>query len=183
MELVLQILVSSPSSSCRSVTPLQVSLAVSWAATLRRCHSQGTPPLLARFCTLANFIFNTCSTIFGAKKSLAGTLAAVMTGAAASYVFWSTYAARGDEADLSWLPGRLASTWHGLPSAPPTRLPRLPSPNSTLSLEALALVNGVTAGIAEAFDLWGLDDNFSLPVLFGLMSWAIMTGEAAMNSS
>lgn len=75
-----------------------------------------------------------CSTLFGAKKSLAGTIAAVVTGAVASYVFWSSYAARGDEGDLSWLPGRAASTWIGPKASAPTFLPQLPSPNRWGSL-------------------------------------------------
>lgn len=61
----------------------------------------------------------------------------------------------GDEHDLSWVPGRLASTWTGPVSVPATWLPRLPNPNSTLSFETLVLVCGLVAGLAEAVDVFG----------------------------
>ncbi|GAA6064035.1 hypothetical protein JCM10212_001461 [Sporobolomyces blumeae] len=116
-------------------------------------------------------------TLFGRSKSLAGTLAAMTTGSIASYVFWTRYATRGDELDLSWVPGRRGSTWTG----PANRAPwleygvgRLPNPNSTLDAVKLAVLNGGMAGLAEAIDFFGMDDNLSLPVLFGLFSWASM---------
>ncbi|SCV71869.1 BQ2448_4563 [Microbotryum intermedium] len=107
--------------------------------------------------------------LFGRMKSLAGTLAAVMTGTLAAYYFWGTVSVLGDEGDSSWVPARKASTWVLPRSQNPTRLPRLPSPNSTLSLPALSIVCGLIAGVAEAIDVFGLDDNLTLPVLFGLM--------------
>ncbi|BGP16222.1 Diacylglycerol kinase [Rhodosporidiobolus nylandii] len=115
--------------------------------------------------------------LFGAKKSLAGTIAAVLTGTAASYVFWSRFATQGDEGDVSWLPAREGSVWQGARNVDPWKeygVGRLPSPESTLPLEALVIVNGLTAGLAEAIDFFGLDDNLSLPVLFGLFCWASM---------
>lgn len=51
--------------------------------------------------------------LFGAKKSLAGTTAAVLVGMTASYVFWSKFAARGDEGDVSWVVARMQSGWRG----------------------------------------------------------------------
>ncbi|KAL8279997.1 hypothetical protein RQP46_007578 [Phenoliferia psychrophenolica] len=114
-------------------------------------------------------------TLFGAKKSLAGTLAAVLTGTLTSYIWWSQYSSLGDEGDLSWVPGRIASGWKGpFGGADPTFFPRLPNPESTLSLEALSVMCGVVAGVAEAFDIWGLDDNLTLPVLFGFGAWLSM---------
>ncbi|BGP40313.1 Diacylglycerol kinase [Rhodotorula kratochvilovae] len=115
--------------------------------------------------------------LFGAKKSLAGTLAAVVVGMVASYVFWSRWAALGDEADVSWLPARMASVWRGKANEAPLAswgIKRLPNPQSTLGLSTLVVVNGLTAGLAEAIDFFGFDDNLSLPVLFGLFCWASM---------
>ncbi|GAA6042973.1 hypothetical protein JCM8097_000032 [Rhodosporidiobolus ruineniae] len=115
--------------------------------------------------------------LFGVNKSLAGTIAAVLTGTAASYVFWSRFAARGDEGDVSWVPARMGSAWRGEAMRDPWAqygVGRLPNPQSTLPLGTLAIVNGLTAGLAEAIDVWGLDDNLSLPVLFGLFCWASM---------
>ncbi|CEQ39688.1 SPOSA6832_01246, partial [Sporobolomyces salmonicolor] len=130
-------------------------------------------------------------TLFGRSKSLAGTLAAILTGTLASYVFWTRFAPLGDEHDLSWIPGRALSTWKGEENLAPWAqwgVGRLPSPRSTLSVERLAVLNGGMAGLAEAklvltlldlanaqaVDFFGLDDNLSLPVLFGLFCWASM---------
>lgn len=88
-------------------------------------------------------------TLFGKKKSLAGTLGAIVFGCLASYIFWTKIASKGDEFDCSWIQARLFSTYSGKPSTAPTFLPRLPNPNSTLSLWALVLLNGVSAGLAE----------------------------------
>lgn len=70
-------------------------------------------------------------------------------GTISSYVFWSHYAALGDEGDSSWLPARQASTWAGPPSRDPTFLPRVSSPSSTLPVWGLAVSSGVVAGFAE----------------------------------
>ncbi|GAA5820396.1 hypothetical protein JCM11251_005609 [Rhodosporidiobolus azoricus] len=116
-------------------------------------------------------------TLFGKKKSLAGTVAAVVTGTVASYVFWSRFASVGDEGDVSWVVARKASGWKGGVMDDPLGewgVRRLPNPQSTLPLETLVIVNGLTAGLAEAIDFFGLDDNLSLPVLFGLFCWASM---------
>ncbi|GAA5901202.1 hypothetical protein JCM6882_006142 [Rhodosporidiobolus microsporus] len=116
-------------------------------------------------------------TLFGRKKSLAGTVAAVLTGTAAAYVFWSRFAARGDEGDVSWVEARVGSGWRGEVMRDPLErwgVRRLPNPQSTLPLGTLVVVNGLTAGLAEAIDFFGLDDNLSLPVLFGLFCWASM---------
>ncbi|GAA5984079.1 hypothetical protein JCM10908_006040 [Rhodotorula pacifica] len=115
--------------------------------------------------------------LFGAKKSLAGTTAAVLMGTAASYVFWTKFAARGDEADVSWVAARLQSSWRGKPNMDPWTgwgLKRLPNPQSTLDIRTLVIVNGLTAGLAEAIDFFGFDDNLSLPVLFGFFCWLSM---------
>ncbi|GAA6009026.1 hypothetical protein JCM11491_005715 [Sporobolomyces phaffii] len=116
-------------------------------------------------------------TLFGRSKSLAGTLAAVATGTVASYVFWTRYSALGDEHDLSWLPGRALSAWKGAENLAPLAswgVGRLPSPKSTLEIGKLSLLNGCMAGLAEGIDFFGLDDNLSLPVLFGLFCWVSM---------
>ncbi|BGO91656.1 hypothetical protein NBRC10512_008104 [Rhodotorula toruloides] len=116
-------------------------------------------------------------TLFGAKKSLAGTLAAIGVGMAASYVFWSRFAVQGDEGDVSWVAARVASSWRGRVNQDPLRawgIRRLPNPQSTLDLHTLVVVNGLTAGLAEAIDFFGFDDNLSLPVLFGFFCWLSM---------
>ena len=76
-------------------------------------------------------------TLFGAKKSLAGTLAAVVVGMCASHVFWSRYAALGDEGDVSWLPARMGSAWRGKVNGDPLAawgIHRLPNPQRCVVL-------------------------------------------------
>jgi len=95
--------------------------------------------------------------LFGRSKSLAGTLAAVLTGTLASYVFWTRYSSLGDEHDLSWLPGRALSTWTGKVNVAPWveyGIGRLPSPESTLGIWKLSVLNGCMAGLAEVRFLW-----------------------------
>uniref|UniRef100_A0A0K3CNL2 BY PROTMAP: gi/472586383/gb/EMS23911.1/ diacylglycerol kinase [Rhodosporidium toruloides NP11] gi/647397529/emb/CDR40609.1/ RHTO0S05e05446g1_1 [Rhodosporidium toruloides] n=1 Tax=Rhodotorula toruloides TaxID=5286 RepID=A0A0K3CNL2_RHOTO len=106
-----------------------------------------------------------------------GTLAAIGVGMAASYVFWSRFAVQGDEGDVSWVAARVASSWRGRVNQDPLRawgIRRLPNPQSTLDLHTLVVVNGLTAGLAEAIDFFGFDDNLSLPVLFGFFCWLSM---------
>ncbi|BGP55838.1 hypothetical protein JCM8202_002646 [Rhodotorula sphaerocarpa] len=144
---------------------IMLSLCDTSASVFGRLFGRYTPPLPLS------------GTLFGAKKSLAGTAAAVLVGMSASYVFWAQFAAKGDEGDVSWVPARLQSAWRGPVNPDPWGefgLARLPNPQSTLDLRTLVVVNGLTAGLAEAIDFFGFDDNLSLPVLFGLFCWLSM---------
>lgn len=114
-------------------------------------------------------------TLFGAHKSLAGTLSAAIVGAMASYAFWTRLAPIGDEGDLSvvaaralggtmaWTGGRQEYAW-----------PRLGGLDSSLEVGTLSVLCGAIAGLSEAIDVYGLDDNLSLPILFGLFLWSTL---------
>ena len=91
-------------------------------------------------------------------------------------IFWGRFAQSGPATDLSWQPGKSRWIWPGTPrrAPPPNWLPLLPKPHSTLSANSLNIVTALIAGLSEAIEVWGLDDNLSLPVLFGLSFWAAL---------
>lgn len=107
--------------------------------------------------------------LFSPRKSLAGSLAASLMGAWVGWFFWTRLASYGDAGDLSWVPARVLAV-----GSDEVRF-RLKNPGSTMSAAGLATLCGAVAGVAEAIDVFGMDDNLSLPVLFGFFLWASMT--------
>ncbi|QRW13391.1 CTP-dependent diacylglycerol kinase [Ceratobasidium sp. AG-Ba] len=94
------------------------------------------------------------------RKSLAGTLGAIVTGSAIAFAFWG-WAVKPefivDEQPVwSWAQGG----W--------------------LGLGALSLASGVVAGITEALDIGGMDDNLTLPVISGALIWGVSRLIAAL---
>lgn len=133
--------------------------------------------------------------LFARRKSLAGFLAAVVTGALTTYLFWGTrVAALGERASgLSWTPdgvatfgtalapGPLHSGWAGFAQGFVARDASLLARAEALRAGARAmppallyLVCGLIAGITESLDLGGVDDNLSIPILSGLGIWATL---------
>jgi len=111
--------------------------------------------------------------LFAPRKSLAGSLAAAAMGAFAAYLFYVYLGEAGSEGDLSWIGHTsMEERWVGNLVASPTRLPQLPPPRSTISLEKLCAVAGLSAAMAEAIEIWGLDDNLTMAPLAGLMLWS-----------
>lgn len=90
-------------------------------------------------------------------------------GAWVGWFFWTRLASYGDAGDLSWVPARVLAV-----GSDEVRF-RLKNPGSTMSAAGLATLCGAVAGVAEAIDVFGMDDNLSLPVLFGFFLWASMT--------
>ena len=130
---------------------------------------------------------------FASRKSFAGTLGAFFFGGFSAWLFFNYAASIGSENDLSW--HGPTSTWipqflrftqlpQKLYSGRITEFPeylhlggtkistRLPRPASTLHLWQVELITAVAGAIAEGIDLFGLDDNLTLPVLSGLIIWA-----------
>jgi len=114
--------------------------------------------------------------LFARRKSLAGTLGAIGMGYFIASIFWGRLAKMGHATELSWQPANGRWVLPGTPRRPPQPdwLPRLPKPHSTLKASSLYILTGLIAGLSEAIDVWGLDDNLSLPVLFGLSFWAAL---------
>lgn len=112
-------------------------------------------------------------------KSLAGSLAAFTLGVASSVLFWGLIAPAAPEG-LSI--GANSFAYDGTLALPPMlRQPLgLSEPQATISgktaLSVISVVAGMVASVSEAIDIWGLDDNLTIPVLCGIglgaFTWA-----------
>lgn len=131
---------------------------------------------------------------FASGKSLAGTMASFAFGALSAYVFYTYAAPLGSERDLSWLgpvpsyvPAWLQRYHQTSYSGRPTGFPdyirvgkgaristKLPQPQSTLALWQVELICAFAAALSEGVDVYGFDDNVTLPVIAGLMIWGAM---------
>ncbi|THZ73817.1 hypothetical protein D6C84_09581 [Aureobasidium pullulans] len=104
-------------------------------------------------------------------KSLAGTIAAFVTGAAAAVVFWVVVAPR---VPAEWSTGINAFAFDGTLSLPPTIRNLLgwkeveSTVSGTVATTIVAVVSGLVAAVSEAIDVFGLDDNLTIPVLSGI---------------
>ncbi|PSK41851.1 hypothetical protein B9Z65_9237 [Elsinoe australis] len=104
-------------------------------------------------------------------KSLAGTLAACFFGVAAASLFYVVFAPLVPDS-LNSGPNQFAFDGHlTLPFTMRKQL-GLSTAQSTitgsLALAAVSIVSGLVAGASEAIDLFGLDDNLTIPILCGL---------------
>ena len=103
-------------------------------------------------------------------KSLAGSIAAMITGAATAAVFWGVVAPivdpKANEGPNSFaFQGRLS-----LPSNIKSLLGYGPSQGTIVGNAALGLMSvvaGFIASASEAIDLFSLDDNVTIPILCG----------------
>ncbi|EUC59547.1 CTP-dependent diacylglycerol kinase [Rhizoctonia solani AG-3 Rhs1AP] len=87
------------------------------------------------------------------RKSLAGMLGATLTGALVVSAFWG---------------------WAVSPEYIPNETPAWQwAQGGWLGLGALSLCSGLAAGITEALDIGGLDDNLTLPIISGGLIWGI----------
>ncbi|ORY76641.1 hypothetical protein BCR37DRAFT_162463 [Protomyces lactucae-debilis] len=84
-------------------------------------------------------------------KSLIGTFAAFMVGAAATAFFYTTLVTYRPQTPPSWDPA-----------------------TSSLGLAQVSVLGGVVAALSEAVDVFGLDDNLTIPVLSGGLLWAVL---------
>jgi diacylglycerol kinase (CTP) len=151
---------------------------LSWAdtaaSTFGRLWGSRTPPLPARVPFLGLPL--------APRKSLAGFLAAFVTGTAVVFSFWSWFAPAVGGVDPTWDwtrgvsgPGVDGSSlgqgvrtilreagFEGLPTG------------GIVGLVIVSLFSGLVTGIAEALDLGNLDDNLTLPILSGGCIWGFL---------
>lgn len=108
-------------------------------------------------------------------KSLAGSLAAMLAGVATSVFFYAWLVPKygpmpGDEGfmfkGVLSLPAALASKL-GLSKASATI-------GGPLALGVVSLWSGLVASVSEAVDIFGWDDNLTIPVLSGSGIWAFL---------
>lgn len=110
-------------------------------------------------------------------KSLAGSLAAASVGAASAALFWGfiapKYGADYDFGDNSFaFQGQL--TWpHAL-----SKVLHIPESYNLISggaaLTVVSTWSGVVASFSEMIDLFGWDDNFTIPILCGAGLWGFL---------
>ncbi|KAJ7594089.1 hypothetical protein C8J56DRAFT_820430 [Mycena floridula] len=99
------------------------------------------------------------------RKSLAGFLAATVTGACIAVGFWGWLAPnRSDPSDITW-------TWENGVAASPGFLglqgKGLGGLAGWTGLATIGIVAGLVSGVAEALDLGSWDDNLTLPIIAG----------------
>ena len=117
-------------------------------------------------------------------KSLAGTLAAMVVGVATALLFWG-YVAPVLGAPNGFDQGEHAFAFQGRLALPePVRgllgwTAEQASITGNMALGATSLVAGLVACASEAVDLWGFDDNLTIPVLCSLGLWGFFKVFAA----
>jgi diacylglycerol kinase (CTP) len=110
-------------------------------------------------------------------KSLAGSLAAFLVGIFAAAFFWGWLAPRtapkiGEPADAFMFQERLT-----LPNSMKYYLGLKSNQGiitGTPALIVMSLMSGLIASISEFIDMWGWDDNLTIPVLSGLGLWTFL---------
>ncbi|KAG8999012.1 hypothetical protein FRB94_006480 [Tulasnella sp. JGI-2019a] len=111
------------------------------------------------------------------KKSLAGSLAATLTGALTAVVFWGcavpAWQGYGQVEAAEW--GPVAWKWANAPGVGIIE-------GGAISLGLIGLVVGLISGITEALDLGGIDDNLSLPIISGTVLWGLSKFAAWMSN-
>ncbi|KAI1006870.1 hypothetical protein K3495_g1352 [Podosphaera aphanis] len=110
-------------------------------------------------------------------KSLAGSLAAFTVGVATAAAFWGWLAPSsgpfpGDENFPFMFTGVLRlplgiREWLGWTEAQSTV-------GGYIALSIISLYTGVVASLSEAVNLWGWDDNLTIPVLSGIGMWSFL---------
>jgi len=135
------------------VSILILALADTAASTIGRLWGRLTPPL-PRYLPIVGLPL-------APRKSVAGFIAATLTGAAVVAGFWGWTVNLG-VADPIW-------TWsEGLVEAKTGLL------SGWTGLGVISIVSGFISGVAEALDLGSLDDNLTLPIISGGCIWGFM---------
>ncbi|KAK8159521.1 hypothetical protein IWX90DRAFT_417468 [Phyllosticta citrichinensis] len=113
-------------------------------------------------------------------KSLAGSLAALLTGVVTASLFYGWIAPRVQAGEPGVDSGDFAFAFQGrlgLPAAVKGALglgEEQGSIGGGLALGAMSLVSGVVASASEAVDIFGWDDNVTIPVLCACGLWGFL---------
>ncbi|KAJ8595734.1 hypothetical protein M405DRAFT_758676 [Rhizopogon salebrosus TDB-379] len=138
------------------VSVLILSWADTAASTFGRLWGPLTPPLPARLLGLP----------LAPRKSMAGFIAATVTGAAVAAGFWTYIAPIRDNLTWSWDAG-VSSTFSGASVEAGGVF------SEFTGLAVVTLWAGLVSGVAEALDLGSVDDNLSLPIIAGGCLWGL----------
>ena len=110
-------------------------------------------------------------------KSLAGSIAAFTFGAAGAMLFWGLIAPATSKGLNHGVYDFAFNGQLTLPSSIRTALSldaTEASISGPLALGVVSIMSGFVASASEAVDLWGLDDNLTIPILCGLGLSAFM---------
>lgn len=105
-------------------------------------------------------------------KSLAGSIAATVFGIASAVLFWGIIAPSGIGSEVNSGTNRFA--FEGTLTLPSQAREALglsfeqASIHGWAALAVLSVISGLAASVSEAIDLWGLDDNLTIPILCGI---------------
>ncbi|KRZ98411.1 uncharacterized protein AC631_05832 [Debaryomyces fabryi] len=91
-----------------------------------------------------------------ANKSLAGSMASFATGVSCCYLMY----------------GHMIPKYHYLVDLPNDIM--WSPQTSTLNIHCFAIACGLISSISEFIDLWGMDDNFTIPVLSGSFLYTLV---------
>jgi len=104
-------------------------------------------------------------------KSLAGSLAAFVVGVGTALMFWGWIGPRYEAMGIADNTGANSFAFSGqlsLPHAVMTRLGKYAAPiTGSVALGVMSIWAGFVASASEAIDLFGWDDNVTLPALSG----------------
>jgi len=151
---------------------------LSWAdtaaSTFGRLWGSRTPPLPRRVPILGLPL--------APRKSLAGFLAASITGAAIVFSFWSWLAPTVGGVDPAW-DWTTGVSGPGVDHSPVGQSAKailgdagfsgLPT-GGWAGLTVVSVVSGLVTGVSEALDLGRLDDSLTLPILSGGCIWGLL---------
>ncbi|KAH7882887.1 hypothetical protein F5I97DRAFT_1930508 [Phlebopus sp. FC_14] len=138
------------------VSVLILSWADTAASTFGRLYGSLTPRLPPRLLGLP----------LAPRKSLAGFVAATITGAAVAAGFWAFIGPMRD-AGLTWSwDGGVSPSFSGASTA-------RSSFAGWVGIVTIGAVAGLVSGVAEALDLGSVDDNLSLPIIAGGCLWGL----------
>ncbi|KIW10418.1 hypothetical protein PV08_11381 [Exophiala spinifera] len=110
-------------------------------------------------------------------KSLAGSLAAFLTGAIVAVFFWGYLAPRTGPFPDDPVEGFMFKDRLSLPNGVKELLGWQPSQGVIVGNAALAVMSvctGIIASLSELVDLWGWDDNLTIPLLSSAGLWAFL---------
>lgn len=108
-------------------------------------------------------------------KSLAGSTAAFLVGVATSYIFWGWLAQ-----SVGPMPGDENFMFKGVLSLPNAACEALglkkdqATITGSLALGVMSLWSGLAASVSEVVDIFGWDDNLTIPVLSGIGIWGFL---------
>ncbi|KAL6247052.1 Diacylglycerol kinase [Rhinocladiella similis] len=110
-------------------------------------------------------------------KSLAGSLAAFVTGAIVAVFFWGYLAPRTGPFPNDPIDGFMFKDRLSLPSEVKELFGWQPNQGVIVGNAALAVMSlctGIIASLSELVDLWGWDDNLTIPLLSSAGLWAFL---------